>query len=49
MVIVSSILERENEDHGETLWNTAGLLMNSNMIKMFILKLEIFLLSGHLK
>ena len=24
MVIVSPILERENEEHGETIWNTAG-------------------------
>ena len=24
MVIVSPILERESEDHGEVLWNTAG-------------------------
>jgi hypothetical protein len=25
MVIVSPILERESDDHGETIWNTAGL------------------------
>ena len=25
MVIVSPILEREREDHGEVIWNTAGI------------------------
>lgn len=32
MVIVSSILERENEDHGETLWNTSVVISNSGSV-----------------
>lgn len=32
MVIVSSILERENEDHGETLWNTAVVISNTGTV-----------------
>lgn len=32
MVIVSSILERENEDHGETLWNTCVVISNSGNV-----------------
>jgi hypothetical protein len=26
MVIVNPILEREDDSHGETIWNTAGIL-----------------------
>jgi len=32
MVIVSSILERENEDHGETLWNTSVVISNKGTV-----------------
>lgn len=32
MVIVSSILERENEDHGETLWNTCVVISNNGTV-----------------
>jgi len=32
MVIVSPILERESEDHGEVLWNTAVVISNSGNV-----------------
>jgi beta-ureidopropionase len=32
MIIVSPILERENEEHGETLWNTAVVISSDGTI-----------------
>lgn len=32
MVIVSPILERDNEDHGETLWNTCVVISNTGVV-----------------
>lgn len=32
MVIVSPILERDDQDHGEIIWNTAVVISNSGKI-----------------
>jgi beta-ureidopropionase len=32
MVIISPILERESEDHGETIWNTAVVISNNGNV-----------------
>jgi beta-ureidopropionase len=32
MVIVNPILERDNEDHGETIWNTAVVISNTGNV-----------------
>ncbi len=32
MVIISPILEREREDHGETIWNTAVVISNTGRV-----------------
>lgn len=32
MVIISSILERDDEEHGETLWNTSVVISNSGAV-----------------
>lgn len=43
MVIVSPILERENSDHGETIWNTAGSIYTKTLVEKPFLLRDIYL------
>ena len=49
MVIVSPILEREREDHGEVIWNTAGIFKFVFFFMLYSTMMIFFELSCYFK